>query len=174
MALLVEYKCEQTIPNIYTIKHKYIKHIKKWTIKTCKIYKHKCVCVREREMSNHKHGRIISRFEHTCSTSPPSTLWRISIIIDLARSLGTSTLTTSSLKNSLTRKSLTCSHKNNTRKHTSLTRPHLYKFSIQMGWNTWWSLHLITTKTLFTEVTTSTTPHNTRMKSCDHFSWSQK
>jgi len=29
----------------------------------------------EREMSNRKHGRIISRFEHTCS--PPSTLWRI-------------------------------------------------------------------------------------------------
>ena len=30
------------------------------------------VCVREREISNRKHGRLFSRFEHTCSTSPPS------------------------------------------------------------------------------------------------------
>jgi len=28
----------------------------------------------EREISNHKHERIILRFEHTCSTSPPLTL----------------------------------------------------------------------------------------------------
>ena len=36
--------------------------------------KHKWV---GREISNRKYGRIVSRFEHTCSTSPPSTLWRI-------------------------------------------------------------------------------------------------
>ena len=71
MTLLVEYKCEQTIPSIYSINHKYIKHIKISTIRTCKIYKTQ---VREREMSNHKYERIVSRFEHTCSTSPPSTL----------------------------------------------------------------------------------------------------
>jgi len=41
MALLVEYKCEQIIPNIYSIKHKYFKHIRMLTIKACKIYKHK-------------------------------------------------------------------------------------------------------------------------------------
>ena len=35
------------------------------------------ISVREREISNHKHGRIVLRFEHTCSTSPPSTLWKI-------------------------------------------------------------------------------------------------
>ena len=35
--------------------------------------KYKC----EREMTNHKYGRFVSRFEHTCSKSPPSTLWRI-------------------------------------------------------------------------------------------------
>jgi len=28
MTLLVEYKCEQTIPRIYSIKHKYIKDIR--------------------------------------------------------------------------------------------------------------------------------------------------
>jgi len=39
-------------------------------------------------------------FEHTSSTSPLSTLRRISNIIDLARSLGAATSTTSSLKNS--------------------------------------------------------------------------
>ena len=33
-------------------------------------------------MNNHKHGRIVSRFEHTYSTSPPSTLWRIFTRID--------------------------------------------------------------------------------------------
>ena len=32
--------------------------------------------MRDRE-GNHKHGRFVSRFEHTCFTSPPSTLWRI-------------------------------------------------------------------------------------------------
>jgi len=47
-------------------------------------------------MSNHKHGRIISRFEYPCSTSPPSTLWRISTRIDPARSLGAAKPTTSS------------------------------------------------------------------------------
>jgi len=28
-------------------------------------------------MSSRKHGRIVSRLEHTCSMSPPSTLWSI-------------------------------------------------------------------------------------------------
>jgi len=31
-------------------------------------------------MSNRKQGKIVSRFKHTCSTSPPSTLWMISTI----------------------------------------------------------------------------------------------
>ena len=43
---------------------------------------------------------------------------------DPAKLLGATTPTTSSLKNSWTRKSLTCSRKNSTRKHTSLPRPH--------------------------------------------------
>jgi len=50
----------------------------------------------------------------TFSTSPPLLLWRISTIIDISRSLGVATPTTSSLKNSWTRKSLTYSRKNNT------------------------------------------------------------
>jgi len=41
MTLLVEYKCEQIIPSIYSIEHKYIKHIRILTIKAYKIYKHK-------------------------------------------------------------------------------------------------------------------------------------
>ena len=64
----------------------------------------------------------------TCSMSPPSPLWRISNIIDPARSLGIATPTTSSLKNSWTRKSLTCSRKNNTREPVSSPRLHLYDF----------------------------------------------
>ena len=38
-------------------------------------YKHKWEIER-----NRKHGRFVSRVEHPCSTSPPSTLWRISAI----------------------------------------------------------------------------------------------
>ena len=86
--------------------------------------KHKWVS--EWEISNRKHGRFISRFEHTCSTSPPSTLWRISTKNNPSRSLGAATLSTSFLKNSWTRKSLTYSYKNNTHKQTSLPRSHLY------------------------------------------------
>ena len=69
MALLVEYKCEQTIKHI-TIKYKIyqaykeISNVNMQDINTSE---------RSRE-SNRKHGRIISRFEHPCSTSPPSTL----------------------------------------------------------------------------------------------------
>jgi len=72
MTLLVEYKYEQTISSIYSIKHKNIKHIRMLSIKACKIYKHKCE--REREISNYKHGRFDLRFEHTYSTSSPLTL----------------------------------------------------------------------------------------------------
>ena len=113
-------------------------------------------------MSNRKHGRFISRFEHTCSTSPPSTLWRISTRIDLTdhsvpqhlqgvhiRTLG---LTSPSLVPART----------NTHKHTSLSRPHLYtelpqklettwtrKFaSSNIRLNTWWSKHFNHLKTL--------------------------
>ena len=81
---------------------------------------------------------------------------------DLVRSLGAATPTTRSLKNSWTRKSLTYSPTNNTRKHTSLPRPHLYtelpqklvtnmnpqvrllKYKI----NTWWSQYFDHLKTL--------------------------
>ena len=51
---------------------------------------------------------------------------------DRVRSLGAATPTTSSLKNSWSRKSLNFSHKNNTHKHISLPRPHLYNFPIQV------------------------------------------
>jgi len=125
----------------------------------------------EREISNRKYGRFVSRLEHTCFTSPPSTLWKIFKIIDPARSLGAATPTTSSLKNSRTRKSLTCSRKNNTHKLTSLPRSHLYNELPQelytmwtcklaevatsttppiTNWNTWWSLLLIINKQTLT------------------------
>jgi len=69
MALLIEYKCEQTISSIYSVKHKNLKHIRMLIIKACKIYKYTC----ERD-KHHKHGRFVSRFEHTCSTSSLSPL----------------------------------------------------------------------------------------------------
>ena len=58
--------------------------------------------------------------------SPVLDFSRINHQVDPARSLGDATLTTSSLKNSWTCKFLIWSRKNNTRKLTSLTRPHLY------------------------------------------------
>jgi len=82
----------------------------------------------------------------TCSTSPPSPQWGISTIIIPARSLGTATLTMSSLKNSWTRKSLICSYKNNIQHEpTSLSRPQPQTPPITT-WNTWWSLLSITNK----------------------------
>jgi len=59
MTLLVEYKCEKTIPSIYQLSTKHARYIN--------------TSERERE-SKRKHERIILRFEHRCSTSPPSTL----------------------------------------------------------------------------------------------------
>jgi len=47
-------------------------------------------------VSNRKHGRFVSRFEHACSTSPPSKLWRIFTGIDPTGSLGAATPTRSS------------------------------------------------------------------------------
>jgi len=43
---------------------------------------------RKRERSNRKHERFVSRFEHPYSTSPPSTLWRISTKNNPIGSLG--------------------------------------------------------------------------------------
>ena len=77
MALLVEYKCEQTIPNIYSIKHKNIKHIRMLTIKACKIYKHKW----ERERKVIANTEIYFEVQAICSTSLPSPLWRIFTIM---------------------------------------------------------------------------------------------
>jgi len=41
MALLIEYKCEQIIPSIYLIEHKYIKHIMNINNKSMQDIKHK-------------------------------------------------------------------------------------------------------------------------------------
>jgi len=43
MALLVEYKCEQIIPSIYSIEHKYIKHVIDKNNKSMQDIKHKCL-----------------------------------------------------------------------------------------------------------------------------------
>ena len=67
MALLVKYKCEQTIPSIYQLSTKSITHVKDINNKHMQDIK-----TSEREMSDRKHGRFVSRFEHTCSTSPSS------------------------------------------------------------------------------------------------------
>jgi len=86
-------------------------------------------------MSSRKHRGIISSFEHTCSTSPPSPLWKIFTKID-QRLLGAATPTTSSLKNSWTRKSLTYSRKNNTREPASSPRPQPLQLLEYKWWNT--------------------------------------
>jgi len=124
-------------------------------------------------MSNRKYGRILSRFEHPCSTSPPSTLWRIFTKIDPAdhsvlqhlQRVHTRTLRPASLSLVPARTThasiLAClGHTSyNSSNHTS---EHLVITSLDHH------------KTLFTEATASTTPHNIRMKSCDHFLGSQK
>ena len=71
MALLVKYKCEQTIPKHITIKHKY--KYQAYEDKDNKSMQDINKSKRQR-VSNRKHGRFVSRFEHTCSTSPPSHL----------------------------------------------------------------------------------------------------
>ena len=81
MTLLVGYKCEQIIPSIYSIKHKYIRHIKMRAIKSMQDIKYKW------EMSNRKHGRFVSRFEHTCSFVPAFTTMKDFHYNNPARSL---------------------------------------------------------------------------------------
>ena len=95
-------KCQQIIPKHITIKHTIYQvykdkdNMSMQDIKTSK---------RKRE-SNRKHGRFVSRFEHTCSTSPPSTLEGFSLKIDPTGSLGAATPTRSSHQNSWTLQSL--------------------------------------------------------------------
>jgi len=81
--------------------------------------KHKWV---EKEMSNHKHGRIVSRFEPLALYSRLHRNEEFSLKINPAISLGAATPTTNSLKNSWTCKSLTCTRKNNTGKPESSLR----------------------------------------------------
>jgi len=64
--------CEQTIPSMYLYSTRYIKQVKNMNNKNMQDVRQ----VRDRE-SNYKHGRFVSRFEHTSFMSPPSTLWRI-------------------------------------------------------------------------------------------------
>ena len=66
MALLVKYKCEQTIPSIYQLSTRNIKQVIDINNKHMQD-----INTSEREMSNRKHGRFVSRFEHTYSSSPP-------------------------------------------------------------------------------------------------------
>ena len=90
-------------------------------------------------MSNHKHGRIVSRFE-PLALRPRLHRRRIFTKIDPTRSLSTATLTTSSLKNSWTRKSLICSRKNNTREPASSPRPQPLQLLLNTKMKTLWSL----------------------------------
>ena len=55
MVLLVEYKCEQTIPSIYQLSTRNIKQVKDINNKHMQDIK---TSEREREMSNHKHGNL--------------------------------------------------------------------------------------------------------------------
>jgi len=76
---------------------------------------------KKRERSNRKHGRTVSRFG-PLTLRLRHTTWRISTIIDSARSLGAA-VPKSSRKNSQTRQSLTHSrNNNNTREPTSSSR----------------------------------------------------
>jgi len=70
---------------------------------------------------------------------------------DPARSLGAATPTMSSLKNFWTRKSLTCSRKNNTHEPQARRGRNLYNFPIQ-GVEHLWPLLLITKITLTTSI----------------------
>ena len=70
MALLVEYKYEQTI-----LKHASMQAQVYQASKNISIASKQDINTSERQRErNRKHERFILRFEHTCSTSPPSTL----------------------------------------------------------------------------------------------------
>ena len=115
----------------------------------------------EREMSNHKYRRIVSRFEPLLYVPAFNTMkdFRYN---DPARSLSAAIPTTSSLKNSRTQKFLTCSHKNNTREPTSSSRPQpLYNKLPQEPYTT-------RTRKL-AETSTSNSSSTQRKKLCDHF-----
>ena len=86
-----------------------------------------------REISNRKHGRIISRFEPLGLCPRLHHYEGFSLKINLARSLSATTHIMSSFKNSWTRKSLTCSHKNNTHEHVSSPRPQALQLLNKMG-----------------------------------------
>jgi len=120
-------------------------------------------------MSNRKHGRIVWRFEHTCSTSLPLTLWRIFTItipqdhpvpqrLQWAPSWTLGSASSSLVPVTTHTSTLVCrgrtSYNSSNHELEHLVIPSLDHH-----------------KTLFTKATTSTTPHNTRMKTFDHFSW---
>ena len=95
---------KQTTQAYTSMKHKYIKHIKKWTIYACKIYKHK----RERERKANANTGELFRGSSTLVLRHRLQHYEGFYYNNPARSLGAATPTTSSLKNSWTRKSLTC------------------------------------------------------------------
>ena len=134
LALLVEYECEQTIPKHITIKHNVYQARIDMNNKCMQDIKQ----VRDRE-SNHKHGRFVSRFEHPCSTSPPSTLEGFPLKIDPTGSLGAATPTrevhTRTPLDSLVPSLVPA--RTTHRKHASLLRPHLYTEFTQEPETTW-------------------------------------
>ena len=125
MTLSVEYKCEQTNnSSIYVnLAQENIKHIRNMNNKHMQDTKHKW----ERKISNRKYRRFVSSFEHTCSTSPPSTLEGFPLksippdhsVPQHLQGVPTRTLGLSS-------PSLVPARTTH-RKHASLPRPHLYK-----------------------------------------------
>ena len=159
MTLLVEHKCEQAIPSIYQFKHKYIKQVMKMNNKSMQEIN---TSKRYRE-SNRKHGRIISRFEHPCSTSPTSTLWKTFTInwsywITRCRNtyneftLELLGLTSPSLIPARTTHASTLAYRGRistprSHKNSKQYEPASSPSQIQW-WNTWWSKHFDHLKSL--------------------------
>ena len=121
MTLLVEYKCEQTIPSKYQLSTRNIKQVKYINNKHMQDIK---ISERERDEQSQTWEICFEVRVHLLYV-PVFNTKKDFHYNDPTRSLSAATPTTSSLKNSWTRKSLTYSRKNNTRKHTSLRRPHL-------------------------------------------------
>ena len=122
MALLIKYQCEQTIPNIYSIEHKIYQAYRDEQEK----YARYINTSERREMSNHKQRIIVSRFKFYVLAFTTMKDFHYN---DPSRSLSIATPKMSSLKNSWTHKSLTCSCKNNTANSQARRDRNLYNIS---------------------------------------------
>ena len=116
---------------VYLFSMSNIKQIEIWTIKNMQDIKHKWV---KERWAIANMGELFRGSSHLLYV-PAFTAMKNFHYNHPIRSLGAASPTTSSLKNSWTRKSLTYSRKNNTHEPTSSPRPQPLQLLKYKGWN---------------------------------------